>query len=166
MKDFLKLYDAGAVKRWHTWPTLRTQDVAAHSWGVAMILHQIDPYNFNLLVHALTHDLHECELGDIPYPAKKRFPGIGREAAAQEVKFNESHGIWPVMSDSDHHKLKWADMFELLLWSRNELHMGNKAFAHTIDVAMKALAEMRPPNEAAAALYEELIKDGLPIRNS
>ena len=76
MKNFQALYDAGAVKRWHTKLTIKEQDNAAHQWGVAMIVAHIFPGSSHLLMAALTHDLHEAEAGDIPYPFKRNNPVV------------------------------------------------------------------------------------------
>lgn len=159
MKDFRHLYEAGAVKRWHTWPTLKDQDNAAHSWGVALILHQIAPYNFNVLVHALTHDLHEVDGGDVPYNVKKSYPRIKEALDSQEQDFIDHHEIWPVVSEQDLHLLKWADMFELLLWCFRERDLGNQRIGIVIGRAYEALEKLGFPNEAAEQLFKEVHND-------
>lgn len=156
MKNFLKLYEAGSVKRWHTWPTLKDQDLAAHSWGVAMILHQIDPYNPSLMVYALTHDLHEVDGGDIPYNAKKRFPALCDASLKQAQEFGDEHELWVPVTPEELHKLKWADMFELLLWCFRERELGNKRISIVIGRAYEALEILGFPNKEAEQLFKEV----------
>lgn len=153
--NFQRLYDAGDVQRWHTWRSLNEQTVAAHSWGVAMVVAQIDPGNDAALKAALFHDLHEVEGGDIPYPAKRRYPDLGRAIAQQEADFNTANNVDELWNEHDKRVLKWADMFELLMFSKREYHMGNTKFLHTIEVAINALREMGPPTEAARQLMLE-----------
>ena len=156
MKDFLTLYEAGAVQRWHTWPTLKTQDVAAHSWGVAMILHRIAPKFSGLIVYALTHDLHEVESGDAPYHAKLAFPELKAAISKQEQQFIDKHNLWEPITEKEHQFLKWADMFELLLWCFREQDLGNRRISLVIQRAYDALNSIGFPNEEAKLLFEEV----------
>lgn len=156
MNNFLHLYEAGAVRRWHTWPTIRDQDNAAHSWGVAMILHQIAPFNHNVLVHALVHDLHEVDGGDTPYNVKVAYPEIKKALSKQEQDFIEGHELWTPLTQEDTHLLKWADMFELLLWCFREQDLGNRRISIVIGRAYAALDELGYPNEAAEQLFKEV----------
>lgn len=154
--NLAKLYQSGAVLRWHTKPTIKPQDVAAHSWGVALILMKIAPDNLKLLKAGLTHDCHELEAGDIPYPFKKNNDIVKTAYDSQETDFNLKYGIGElVLNSQERHLLKWADMFELYLWSKRELQLGNQGMMVTIDVAFRALREMGPPNEVARKLFEE-----------
>lgn len=68
------------VPRWVIVPTIRRQSVAEHSFNVAIIVQEllnkyphltetVRPYQ--LMFHALHHDLDECITGDIPRHAKK-----------------------------------------------------------------------------------------------
>lgn len=73
---------AGEVVRYHTTPRVRSQNVAAHSWGVAVIAMALTQ-NVNdadkikrLLFDALTHDVAELFTGDIPTPAKRKCADI------------------------------------------------------------------------------------------
>lgn len=157
MKNFLRLYEAGSVKRWHTKLTIKDQDLAAHSWGVAMICAHIYPHNAELIQAALTHDLHEHEAGDIPYPFKRGNPAVKEAYAKQEESFAKDHAIAPYLGEELYHALKWADMMELLMWARREINMGNRNLLHTQEVATAALLQMGHPNEAAEYLFSEVL---------
>ena len=155
--NLIKMYKAGAVKRWHTRTTIKEQDVAAHSWGVAMIVKEIYPQaNADLLMAALTHDLHEIESGDIPYPFKKKNAQVRLGVELQESQFVKENGL-PQPAESLIHILKWADMFELYLWCRREAGLGNQTMLDTVDVAYKALRDMGPPTKRAEELFKEAL---------
>lgn len=156
MKNFLKLYEAGAVKRWHTWPTLKDQDVASHSWGVALILHRIAPDFPVLMAYALTHDLHEVDGGDAPYHAKMNFPDLKEAYKKQERHFVDENELWEPLIEDHAHMLKWADMFELLLWCFRERELGNKRIEDVIDRAYSALDGLGFPNKEAEQLFNEV----------
>lgn len=159
MKNVLKLYDAGAVKRWHTKITIKEQDNAAHSWGVAMIVAQIAPGDYDLLINALTHDLHESVSGDAPYPFKRDNPEVKRAFDRQAWDFDSDHCVPLLLKDEQVHILKWADMFELLLWVNREIKLGNQFVRPTQSVAVAALLKMGHPNEAAEQLFKEVTNE-------
>jgi len=123
--NLLKLHESGTVLRWHTWPTIKEQNLAAHSWGVAMICAQLAPGEADLITAALVHDLHEVEAGDVPYPFKQNNAFVGRAYDEQQLQFNETNGCNIVLDERQQRILKWADMFELLLFARREYHIGN-----------------------------------------
>lgn len=153
MINFNTLYQSGQVIRWHTHPTIKQQDVAAHSWGVAMICAAIDRNNGPLLRAALTHDCHEIELGDIPYQAKRGIPGLAEVSTEQERQFSFDHGILENLSNEDRHCLKWADMFELLLWAEREYMLGNMNMLRVMNTAKDALLLLDFPNDEARRIY-------------
>lgn len=153
--NFKTLYDAGSVKRYHTNVTIKEQDLAAHQWGVAMIVREIAPGNLPLLEAALTHDLAESVTGDIPYTAKKRYDTIRIVSDTVEAQFNDKYGLKFDLSPEDKHVLAWADMFECYLFSRRESWLGNQTMRRVMDTARDALANMGTPNERAAALFRE-----------
>lgn len=153
-----KLYDAGAVKRWHTKVTIKDQDVAAHSWGVALIILKIAPRDHELLRAALLHDMAEVESGDIPYPFKRDHQRLHQELIEHEKDFEIINGTQCFLKAEQVKMLKWADMFELLLWCKRELKLGNESIKYTIDVAFRALRDMGHPNEIARQLFEEATK--------
>lgn len=158
--SLIDLYAAGHdVKRWHTHNVLKEQNLANHSWGVALILMEIANGDHELLQAALVHDLHESESGDIPYPAKRRYPLIGGAVDAQEYDFNNKNfDFLNKLTPDQQHKLKWADMFELLLYAQREVNLGNKYMAKTVEVAQMVLHTMGAPNEYAKQLFNKVMK--------
>lgn len=153
--NFKTLYEAGAVKRYHTNLTIKEQDLAAHQWGVALIVNHIHPMGYNVLMAALTHDLAESVTGDIPYTAKQKFTPLRAVSDACEEAFNRDHGIDYPLNKEEQHILHWADMFECFLFSRREAWMGNYHMKSVMITARDALIKMGHPNDKAAQLFKE-----------
>lgn len=155
--SFKTLYDAGNVKRFHTRLTLREQTIATHQWGVAMILLEIAPDNIEVIRAALVHDLGESISGDIPYTAKRTYPDLRRGSELAEANFFQIHNFTDEpLSEEDGKLLDWADMYECLLFAKQEVAMGNQTMQQVVTNSDNALREMGHPNEAARKLYEEL----------
>jgi 5'-deoxynucleotidase YfbR-like HD superfamily hydrolase len=155
MLHFYELYAAGAIKRWHVAHTIKEQDLAAHSWGVAMICAHIEPKNYKLMMAALVHDLSESETGDIPYQVKKIHVKLAKEAKEVEGLFNRYHGLEFNLTEYEEHCLKWADMFELYLFTLREMGMGNQYMLQVHNRAVEALNHMTAPNETARMLWNK-----------
>lgn len=158
---FQTLYNAGSTRRWHTNPTLKDQDLAQHQWGVAMIIREIAPGNLYLLEAALTHDLGESVTGDTPYLGKTKYPKLKEAADFAEAEFAVRHSIpyGVEFTDEEKHCLRWADMFEALLFARREVAMGNQYMQKVTDTAIMALRNIGHPNARA----EQLFKDALHV---
>lgn len=125
MKYPRKLYNAGAVKRWHTVRTIQDQTVADHSWGVISILLQICEPSVQLLHVAAFHDMAEASSGDIPAPIKWAYPKLGAALDEVEKDFNETHRLDMELNAYEHQLLKWADMMELVMFTTTEIQLGN-----------------------------------------
>ncbi len=104
-----EIWDAGNVNRWHAnkYPQLRnSQDtVAAHSARVGLLME----FLFDLSPsYALSHDLPEKAIGDIPYGAPK-----GKKYKAAEAKWFDDHDMLHVETD----QLKFCDRLDAILWA-------------------------------------------------
>ena len=110
-------YKGGYVRRWHTTNYLN-QSVAEHSWGVALIIIQNHPNpSANLLKAALLHDLHEVRFGDMPAPAKRRFPAIGVvEEVVKKEFFKDCSIEYPALTEEEQWWLDLADKIESLVF--------------------------------------------------
>lgn len=146
--DFLR--DAGETRRFHTWPVLRQQNVAEHSWHVAMLAHvlygQEEPgITPAFLMACLTHDMAECKVGDIPSPAKRGMDAMFRVQDAKEpvpdetTTFREAWGImeqgilanysmdWEkFLTPEEQRRLKFVDVLDGMFYCIRERAMGNK----------------------------------------
>lgn len=163
MRSFERLFLAGQVTRYHTVPSIKTQTLAAHQWGVAMIVCRICPpespeLKLRLVEAALTHDLHEIETGDIPYTYKQGNDDLLDVLERQERHFNQLYGL-PGASKFTHKEeqiLKWADMLELVLWSQEEINLGNNNYNIINKRGRIAMDRIGIPTTEAKRLYDEI----------
>ena len=116
------------LNRWHMFPNLFPQNLAAHSWGVAMIIMETFKGDIGekmiLLQAALEHDLAETEIGDMPRP------GRTEEHKALEVRVSDQIGVFHESRLQPHLRtwLEWADLVEAAMHARRETLSGNKVF--------------------------------------
>ncbi len=145
----------GRVERYHTVPH-SPYNVAAHSWGAAVMLYQLWPENFyRLAIHMLIHDVPECLTGDIPAPVKRHFPQIQGALEPLEdqllnmLQLPDDHGL----NDRDKLKLKTCDLFEFYLWCREESQRGNTFVLSGLHEIMSYIEDLRPLLEPAEKVY-------------
>jgi len=146
MKHTLEFIQAGAdVKRFHTKLTLQTETVGHHSHGVAMLCLLLEPVSRRqLLVAALVHDLAEHITGDIPSPAKRRY-GIGEQVSALEDELLRSVGLsMPMLNSDEKRTLKFADIFQGMLFSAREISLGNSQMREVFDNYVSYAEAMQP----------------------
>ena len=135
---------AGAVRRYHTWPTITTQTVAEHCWRVASIYVEIFGLpRAEVLYYILHHDSGELWCGDIPNLSKKYNPGM-REAANEGEKVGlDKLGIEiPTLSEAEWFRFKLCDLLEGWEHSMHERHLGNR-YAQTVIDHMLAEVDRR-----------------------
>jgi 5'-deoxynucleotidase YfbR-like HD superfamily hydrolase len=146
---------AGHVKRWHTWPTLRVQTVAAHSHAAAMLLWQVYPEaSKEMIVAMLAHDLPEISTGDVPAHVKWSNPEISKVLDAMEQSWLDDAGLNYALKPLEVNILKFCDSFELMLWSIEELKMGNRYMERVIK-AITARLDGFCPTDMALYLFRE-----------
>lgn len=124
--DFI--FSGGLVKRYHVMDTLRTQNNAEHSFGVAWLVYMLSGGmpSAALLIAALQHDLAEQDTGDLPAPAKRRL-GISEQFAEYEETILLEIGLLAQpLSEYELRILKLADCAELCLFCIREIALGNK----------------------------------------
>lgn len=124
------LLEGGDVQRFHTMPTLQRDTVAGHSHGVAMFCWMIyDEAGLsvpkNLLLSALTHDLAEAKVGDVPAPTKRAL-NIRSSLGAVEDAVLDTAQMGFTLQRTEELVLKIADVLDGYLFCISELHMGNK----------------------------------------
>jgi 5'-deoxynucleotidase YfbR-like HD superfamily hydrolase len=146
--------DGAAVKRFHTMRTSRTQTVGEHSYGVAMLVTLVEPdCSVALLKAALTHDLHEQSTGDIPSPAKWRYPELAAAMAIAEERWEIATGLRAQLTAHEVEVLKFCDYLELLIWAIEECRLGNEYAQLAVTNMEKVLNKMLMPTQAALELY-------------
>ena len=109
MTKIYSIWDAGNVNRWHAnkYPQLRNScdTVHAHSARVGLLME----FLFDLSPsYALSHDLPEKALGDIPYGSPK-----GEEYKNAEAEWFDSYGMICEMTP----ELHFCDRLDALLWA-------------------------------------------------
>lgn len=136
---------AGEVSRYHTWPHIRQQSIAEHSWQVMRVLLAIYPMaSRGLLIHCMNHDAGEIGTGDIPYPIKKENPELKKimdNLESETIGVMASKWNFPVpalLSPEEKIVFKIAEFIEMWEWALKEQLLGNK-FAEV--VASRCLEE-------------------------
>lgn len=128
---------AGQVPRYHTWPHLRGQSIAEHSWQVVRIIWAIMPDAPMVLVkQAVFHDIGEVGTGDPPYPVKAKNPVLKKEMDRLERDFWLQMCLpWGVPAPQNlatHAEgdltvvLKIAEWIDCWEWALHELSLGNR----------------------------------------
>jgi 5'-deoxynucleotidase YfbR-like HD superfamily hydrolase len=130
--------NAGETRRFHTWPVLRQQNVAEHSWHVTMLLWFIfgtsEPgLAVPMIMAAMCHDMAEWQVGDLPSPAKRRMQTQGfadfREkwGEMEEAILSEQGLDWDYLLDEKQRAmLRLVDNMDGALYCVRERAMGNK----------------------------------------
>lgn len=124
-----RVRDGGLVVRYHTTPTLRSQNVADHSYGVAQLVRVVSEGQCSsaCVFAALDHDLGELDTGDMPAQVKWANPRLAQELrsveSAVEARWDWNHDLSP----EEHKLLKICDMLELVLYCHEERRLGNRA---------------------------------------
>ncbi len=131
---------AGRIRRLHIKPMNGDeQNIAAHSWGVAMILLDLFPaVSRSCLIYALRHDVPEIVTGDIPANVKWEHPGLQNTLEFIEEGFlnkmgwpteSKKHGVPHLTGSENWHNerlyIRIADRVELLFYCLEQIYMGN-----------------------------------------
>lgn len=124
---------AGRVKRWHTWPHIREQSIAEHSWQLLRILLKIWPsVPAHVLAYVVRHDCGELTTGDAPYPVKANNPVLGAEmnrVEAEGLDLQIKGGFLadtPELSTDEKWVVKLAEFIEMWEWGLEEQLLGNQ----------------------------------------
>lgn len=124
------IFNGGYSTRFHTIDVHIRQDIASHSFGVAWYCELITGGHAskNLIMAALTHDLAEHIVGDIPSPAKRAL-GISKmyqEFEDKHLKDASLEHYHEELTDEERNLLKFADMFEGMTFCIRERKTGNQ----------------------------------------
>lgn len=122
-----QIWNAGRVRRWHMNPDLSGTDDFndGHSARVARLLLAIWPDTSDRLLRAaLMHDDEEFFVGDIAYPAKKKYPrSVGELEVLGQFEVADMWGDTHVsemgLSTLDKRRLKFADYLDAFMWVRH-----------------------------------------------
>lgn len=126
------IYRGGHLKRFHGRDTVREQNIAAHSFGVAWLValqyveHGVGP-RVQVIMAALAHDLAEHISGDLPGNTKERIPELKLLMDKLEAEELAAAGIEFRLTPDEAHILKLADVMEGLMFCVREKQSGSKA---------------------------------------
>lgn len=129
--------------RWHTHPRMAgTGDrLDGHHGRVAQIILQFhrNP-SVDLLRAALTHDVGEMIVGDIPSGMKRDMPDVAeRHARVESVSRDTIAGAFPDLSANDETCLRWADRYDAYLWAQ---HNGEDMQSKEWRLALEEIARL------------------------
>lgn len=140
---------AGRVLRWHTWPHIRPQTVAEHSWQLLRILICIWPeVPAHVMSYVVRHDCGEIKTGDAPYPVKADNPDIAEgmnrveEEALVELEQAGFLAFGPDVTDDEKWVVKLAEFIEMWEWGAEEMLLGNQ-FARLVAKRCEKVAKDR-----------------------
>lgn len=128
MNSVLKAWRASFVRRWHTHPLLSKTDdyICGHQQRTAMFLLQFWPDSTReAIIDALIHDQGEDDGGDVPHPAKAKFPELRTMVEEVERQSIDEQGFdRQTINDVELRRRKWADRLDSYLWMlKNEPHL-------------------------------------------
>lgn len=134
---------AGLVERYHTWPTLKRQNVGDHSWQMMRIWwHMWGPMPPEISTAILWHDAGELLAGDCSFMSKRRKPELKAilddlEGVAVEEMGGPKAGL--SLTPYDQLRLKFCDWIEMLEFGFTEMAMGNNLAQPVINVCSELI---------------------------
>ena len=144
VREVLDVLEGGEVKRYHTLATIGEQTVGSHSWGVAWILHWLQPDISKIaMLKALTHDVAEKQTGDMPAPTKWNNKDLASELSIVEKDIEQKLGIDYDLTPEEKEFFKQSDLFELLLYCVNQRSLGNTNVNVVFSNGVEKLVDMK-----------------------
>lgn len=127
----LEMVRSGGTMRFHAQAgiTLKTQDVAQHSYGVFWFVYALTggAASAALLVAAMSHDAGERWVGDVPAPTKRAIDGLSKTLNAHEeaAVLKRTGFKAPELSSAETAILKLADCLDGAAFCEHEILLGN-----------------------------------------
>ena len=142
-KYITDIYPLSYIIRYSNVPRIKDESVAEHSFYVAAIVQKLfDEYKFKLgiaLNMAISHDIIEVYVNDIPHLIKKRYPDLAKMLKDIEKKeasgFPKSvgYGIKGLHSNSTESKIvHMADAMQCEQYALNEISLGNSGYMESV----------------------------------
>jgi len=129
IKDRIQFaYEGGRVVRFHQHIGHQLDTDARHSHGCAMMVYFLTAGapSVTLLMAALTHDLAEQVTGDIPYPTKRRLPGLKAAVDTLEDEILAAYELRFELLPRERRTLTLADSLDGMLYCASEAALGNR----------------------------------------
>lgn len=127
--QFCTAWQAGRILRFHSSPGGGRQNIADHTWGMAMIFRHLFPehWNSDIATWILFHDVPEIATGDVPFPTKRKHPLLVEELDKAEEEFIKEFSLPDIkLSGKEFNLCKIADALELYVYSVHEIGLGNQ----------------------------------------
>lgn len=116
----------GNTRRFHTMRTITENTVAEHSWGVAALMWVMSGGKCSAvaMMAALTHDVAERYVGDVPSPTKRAL-GISDQLSAYEDTILATAQFDYALTEEEARWLKLADCYDGMMFCVRERSLGN-----------------------------------------
>lgn len=137
--------EGGNVERFHTVRTIKPETVGHHSFLVAWFCWLLANENpsVNLIMSALSHDLAEHIMGDVPSPTKRALD-ISEKLALVEAGHLGSAGLLFELTAKENRTLKIADIFSGMMFCIQERYMGNRVLVEVFLRYSSYLVKLKP----------------------
>lgn len=127
--------NGGQVRRFHTWPLIKDNNLAEHQFGVAwwlIIMYEFKP-SADLLLTALSHDLSEYDTGDLPAQVKLA-PAMNEAMEELERRSMDTAGVpRPVLTAQERNALMFADKLDGIACMIRERRLGSRVTQVVVD---------------------------------
>lgn len=149
MNALLTLRRGNVVTRYHTETTLKEETVGHHSANTAAtLMYMWGPKDLppaEVLAWAITHDVGEQHVGDVPAPAKWASKNLGTLLNDLEASWANKHGVYHRVIPELLPCCRFANIIDCMFKGVEEINLGN--------LTMISLAQ-RAYNAAYAASKE------------
>jgi 5'-deoxynucleotidase YfbR-like HD superfamily hydrolase len=121
-------YCAGSVRRYHTWPVIREQTVADHSFHVLRLYWTLFGYvPPEIASYIIWHDMGELWTGDLPYPVKRDNYALKKTCDdIEQQALAEMGGDTASITTDQEKRVKFCDLLEMLEYALHEVSLGNQ----------------------------------------
>ena len=155
---------AGQVRRYHTWPTIKEQNIAEHCWQLLRIyLCVVDKMDPHMVYHIIFHDIGEHATGDIPYPVKRDNPRLKEEMDLLELKSQAAqmehwHSFKQiVLSEQDTKLFKHIELIEMAEFGLDQMNLGNHHGYIIANRCLEAVYKSQPCQRLAQYVIRRLL---------
>lgn len=138
---------AGMVQRYHSVPTITSDTVGEHTFGVVWLCALLSggAPRAELLLAAVWHDVPELTVGDMPAPAKRRL-GLSEAFATmeQEVLGGMLRLPIPQLTEDEQRILSIADRIDGMLHCCYERALGNQVIEEVYERFLQYIVQLSP----------------------
>ena len=146
MTDHLEIWRGSCTRRWHTHPDLAVHDdpICGHQGRCALLVILLWPvHSAALLRAAVTHDMGEFRVGDLPAWLKEEAGDLIADHAAAEQRAMAAMGLVVPLDGLDQVRLHLVDKLDAYLFARHRMphvvnhHAWRAAQGRILDAAVQ-----------------------------